>query len=202
MLDDYIDVATRIAKLKELFPNARLQPANPAEPFTIREIAGVTYIVYIAACYTGPDDVLPGIGCAWEKVPGRGMIAGSELMVAETSAWGRAIVAATMLATKNIASADEVNAAKERAKSIHEAYDPWSKPQQEIEATSPGVLMHDDNGEGRGYAPSPTDGVSVMTCRHGEMEYKGGGTNPKTGKKLPRWSCQSPDRQDQCPAVW
>jgi hypothetical protein len=123
------------------------------------------------------------------------MIAGSELMVAETSAWGRAIVAATMLATKNIASADEVNAAKERAKSIHEAYDPWSKPQQEVQA--PGVLATDDDGAGR-----EMTAPSVMTCRHGEMEYKGGGTNPKTGKKLPRWSCQSPDRNDQCQAVW
>ena len=195
MLDDYIDVATRIAKLKELFPNARLQPANPAEPFTIREIAGVTYIVYIAACYTGPDDVLPGIGCAWEKVPGRGMIAGSELMVAETSAWGRAIVAATMLATKNIASADEVNAARERSRALQEAYDPWSKPQQKVQA--PGVLDADDDGTGREMvAPN------IVTCKHGEMEFKGGGTNPQTGKKLPRWSCQSKDRNDQCKAVW
>ena len=42
------------------------------------------------------------------------MTAGSELMICETSAWGRAIVAAMKTATKRIASKQEVMAAKTR----------------------------------------------------------------------------------------
>ena len=75
-----------------------------------------TFVLYVAACYRTPDDERPGIGSAWEPVPGKTPYTkDSELMVAETSAWGRAIVAATGAETKNngkIASADEVNARK------------------------------------------------------------------------------------------
>ena len=46
---------------------------------------------------------------AWEPLPGlTPFTKGSELMVAETSAWGRAIVAALAADTQKVASADEV----------------------------------------------------------------------------------------------
>lgn len=38
------------------------------------------------------------------------------------------------------------------------------------------------------------------TCAHGEMRRKGGFS--PSGKKLPRFECPSPDRADQCKAVW
>jgi hypothetical protein len=65
-------------------------------------------VAYVAAAYRTPDDPRPGIGVAWELYPGTTPYTrDSELMNAETSAWGRAIVAVG-IPTKKIASADEV----------------------------------------------------------------------------------------------
>jgi hypothetical protein len=72
-------------------------------------IGGKDFVVYTAAAYRAPDDERPGIGTAWEPIPGKTPYTkDSEVMVAETSAWGRAIVAALAGETKRIASADEV----------------------------------------------------------------------------------------------
>jgi hypothetical protein len=111
--EGYIDVATRIRELREKHPDASLQPLDLNRPFQIVEMNGELGIIYVAACYRTPDDPRPGIGMAWEPVPGRTPYTkGSELMVAETSAWGRAIVAAMAADTRaGIASADEVAAA-------------------------------------------------------------------------------------------
>jgi hypothetical protein len=113
-MNDYVDVAERIAQLKEAYPEASLQPYNPNKPYDIVQVEGKTYVVYTAACYRDPHDVRPGVACAWEQIPGKGMTAGSELMICETSAWGRAIVAAMKSATKRVASKQEVMAAKAR----------------------------------------------------------------------------------------
>jgi hypothetical protein len=70
-----------------------------------------TFLVYIAAAYRHPDDPRPGIGMAWEPFPGRTPYTkDSELMVAETSAWGRAIKAALLDDRSKVASLDEVRA--------------------------------------------------------------------------------------------
>jgi hypothetical protein len=118
-LDDYIDVAQRIAEFRAKHPDGSLQPLNPEQPFEIREIAGAgkdgkevrgTFIVYVAAAYRSPDDQRPGVGCAYEVFPGRTpYTAGSELQNAETAAWGRAIVAVLAADTRaGIASQQEV----------------------------------------------------------------------------------------------
>lgn len=106
---DYKEVPERIADLKAVHPDARLRPVNPEKPFDIVTIGDKTFIVYAAACYRDADDQLPGIGVAWEPFPGRTPYTkDSELMNAETSAWGRAIVAALRSESKSIASAEEV----------------------------------------------------------------------------------------------
>lgn len=118
-LDDYIDVAQRIAEFRTKHPEGSLQPLNPEHPFEIRELAGTdkngkdvrgTFIIYTAAAYRSPDDPRPGVGCAYEVFPGRTpYTAGSELQNAETAAWGRAIVAALAADTKaGVASQQEV----------------------------------------------------------------------------------------------
>jgi hypothetical protein len=105
----YKQVPERIADLKATHPDARLRPTDPSKPYWLEEIDGATFIVYSAACYLTPDDPLPGIGMAWEPFPGRTPYTkDSELMNAETSAWGRAIVAALQSESKAIASAEEV----------------------------------------------------------------------------------------------
>jgi hypothetical protein len=69
-----------------------------------------TFIVYTAAAYRTPHDTRPGIGVAWEVFPGSTpYTAGSEVMNAETSAWGRAIVAVLASDSKRgVSSREEV----------------------------------------------------------------------------------------------
>jgi len=102
---DYVDVAERIRGFKELYPDGSLQ--NVGDP-KLMVVGERTFIVYCAAAYRTPDDQRPGIGWAWEPVPGpTPFTRDSELMNAETSAWGRAIVALGF-DTKKIASPEEV----------------------------------------------------------------------------------------------
>lgn len=105
----YVDVAERIRQLKEKHPEAVLRPANPMEPFKIMEIGGREFIVYTAACYRTPDDPMPAIAVAAEPSLGKtNFTRDSEVMNAETSAWGRAILAALACDSHKVASANEV----------------------------------------------------------------------------------------------
>jgi len=135
-MDDYVDVAERIRLVKELYPEATFRPANPLEPFKVVEIAGATYIAYTAALYRDPFDACPAIACAWEEVPGKTPYTkGSELMNAETSAWGRCAIALG-IPSKKIASVEEIKARQSTPppnvspikKTDQEIYDPWATP--------------------------------------------------------------------------
>lgn len=103
---DYIDVAARIVEFRTKHPNGSLQQAS----LEFKEVAGKWWVIYTAAAYRAPDDERPGIGTAWEPVPGKtNFTRDSELQNAETAAWGRAIVAALAADTKRgIASSEEV----------------------------------------------------------------------------------------------
>ena len=107
---DYIDVAARLVEFRAKHPDGSLQPADLSQPFRVVELGGQQYIVVVAAAYRTPDDPRPGVGMAYESFPGKtNFTRGSELQNAETSAWGRAIVAALAADTKRgIASAEEV----------------------------------------------------------------------------------------------
>jgi hypothetical protein len=110
-LKDYVDVAERISIFREKYPTGCLQPANLDEPLKVLTIDGKAYVLYTACAYRTPDDPRPGVGIAWELVPGAtSFTRGSEAMNAETAAWGRAIVAVLAADTKRgVASAQEVN---------------------------------------------------------------------------------------------
>jgi len=108
-MDSYVDVAERIRKFKEQYPTGCLRPYNPDIPFVVMEIGGREFIVYTAACYRTPDDPMPAVAVAAEPSIGKtSFTKDSEVMNAETSAWGRAIVACLAADTQKIASADEV----------------------------------------------------------------------------------------------
>lgn len=126
-LGDYVDVPTRIAEFRAKHPEGSLQPANLAEPYRIETIGDRTYIVVVMAAYRTPEDTRPGIGMAYEQWPGRTPYTrDSELQNAETSAWGRAIVAALAADTKKgIASAEEV-----RNRRADEAPAQWDPTEQ------------------------------------------------------------------------
>lgn len=108
--EQYIDVAERIVEFRDKYPEGSLQPADLAQPYRIEPIGDHLYIVVVAAAYRTPEDPRPGIGMAYEVFPGRTPYTKfSELQNAETSAWGRAIVAALAADTKRgIASAQEM----------------------------------------------------------------------------------------------
>jgi len=103
---DYIDVATRIVEFREKFPQGSLQQVK----YEFVVVNNKSWIVYTAAAYRAPDDERPGIGTAWEPIPGpTNFTRDSEVQNAETAAWGRAMVAALAVDTKKgIASSEEV----------------------------------------------------------------------------------------------
>jgi hypothetical protein len=113
-LGNYVDVPTRIRQLREKHPEAVLRPANPAEPFRIMTIGNREFIIYTAACYRTPDDPMPAIAVAAEPVIGQSAFTrNSEVMNAETSAWGRCIMAALAVDEPHIASRNEVQNRRE-----------------------------------------------------------------------------------------
>lgn len=114
---DYVDVAQRMRQLAELWPEATLQTVS----IEYRELAGQTLIIYTAACYRTPADERPGIAMASEPYPGKtNFTRDSEIMNAETSAWGRAILAACpSITSKKIASAEELE---------NRTGEPWAPP--------------------------------------------------------------------------
>lgn len=109
-LSGYVDVAERIVEFREKYPDGRLRPLDPRRPYWIETIDGRSFVVYVAAAYRTPEDPLPGIGVAWEPFPGPTQFTrDSELQNAETSAWGRALVAALVCDTRRgVATGDEV----------------------------------------------------------------------------------------------
>lgn len=108
--NDYIEVNERIVEFREKYPNGSLQPVDPTKPYEFFPADNPTMVIYAAAAYRTPDDPRPGIGVVSEPYPGKTPYTkGSELANAETSAWGRAMVAALAVdAKRGIASASEV----------------------------------------------------------------------------------------------
>jgi len=224
-MNDYVDVAERIAQLKEAYPEASLQPYNPNKPYEIVQVEGKSYVVYTAACYRDPHDVRPGVAVAWEQIPGKGMTAGSELMICETSAWGRAIVAAMKTATKRVASKQEVIAAQARQTW---AVTPTDKLDQDLLSRpvepkpekviygSPGsksalmerIMRHQFVEEPKpDLDPTPmsldqvvdavaSDVPAIQYCEHGQMSLK---TGIAKGRGTPFYGYVCPKG---CPAKW
>lgn len=106
-LDDYVDVAERINLFYEQHPAGSLTTEN----MELVETQAGQFLFVHARAWRAPDDPFPGDGYAWEPVPGKTPYTkDSELMNAQTAAWGRAIVATGILASKSIASRQEVQA--------------------------------------------------------------------------------------------
>jgi hypothetical protein len=138
-LEGYVDVSERLEMFFQSFPDGSLQPWEPPR---VVEIAGSSFIQYSAAAFRTPDDERPGIGTAWEPVPGlNNYTRNSELMNAETSAWGRAIIAIGAASTKRgVASRQEVQNREgwaQRPPSTTAATLSVDDPLQEVELPAP-----------------------------------------------------------------
>lgn len=104
-LDDYNDVPSRIAEFRELYPEGTLQQVD----LQFVDLGGQWYVCFTAAAFRSPTDERPGMGTAWELVPGKtSFTRDSEVQNAETSAWGRAIIAVGAADAKKVASREEV----------------------------------------------------------------------------------------------
>ena len=109
--EDYVEVSERIRQFIELYPSGSLQ-----SEWEYVQRDGEQWLVVKAYAYRTPDDARPGIGHAWEPIPGRTPYTrGSELMNGETSAWGRATSAIGIAVNRGIASANEIRSAQARA---------------------------------------------------------------------------------------
>lgn len=105
MIDEsYNTVPERIVEFRAKHPDSTLQTVILFKP---EEVGGW---VVEARAYRTPDDQRPGIGLAFEPVPGKtNFTRDSELQNCETSAWGRAIIAVGAAdAKKGIASAEDI----------------------------------------------------------------------------------------------
>ena len=176
---DYIDVAARIVEFRTKHPDGSLQPADLSSPYKVETIGDQTFVVVVAAAYRTADDPKPGIGMAYEVFPGRTPYTrGSELQNAETSAWGRAIVAALAADTKKgIASAEEVrNRQAERDDSgttpiERKATRTRTRDANDEYATNPVGTLTDTVNKvmqvGRGIGMTPRQIRSLWASRHG-----------------------------------
>lgn len=107
-LPNYKTVPERIAEFATKHPEGVLTQASLE---FVKDFGGADWIVYTANAYRTPDDPTPGQGTAWERVPGlTNFTRNSEMQNAETSAWGRAIVATLAADTRvaDIASSNEM----------------------------------------------------------------------------------------------
>lgn len=119
-LDDYVTVAERIEQFRAKYPDGSLQAEwhMLLVPTAVKGEDGTwqtldrPIIVAKGYAYRTPDDPRPGIGHAQEPIPGKTPYTkDSEIQNAETSAWGRAIVAVLAADTrKGVASRDEIAA--------------------------------------------------------------------------------------------
>jgi hypothetical protein len=119
-LGNYNTVPERMTEFFEKYPDGSLQGSYEFKhiPMYLKDeetkrpypAGEKTIIVYTAKAYRNAEDPLPGIGTASEPFPGlTPYTKDSEMMNAETSAWGRAILAVGAADTrKGVASREEV----------------------------------------------------------------------------------------------
>ncbi len=102
---DYIDVATRLTEMREKYPDLTMSQVS----MQFVSVGQKDYVVYTAAAYRNAEDTRPGIGTAWEPIPGpTSFTKDSEVQNAETAAWGRALVAIGANTRNGIATTEEV----------------------------------------------------------------------------------------------
>jgi hypothetical protein len=161
-MSDYIEVKDRIVAFHKAYPEGSLQ--SEYEVITLGEKA---WIVVKAYAYRSPDDLRPGIGHAWESYPGSTPFTRtSELMVGETSAWGRALAALGIAVNKSIASRNEIKAAESRKTERSSEPTPGDDPfYTNAPATSPLSPHHDTrkrvNGKQLGLLKGKLRGAGV-----------------------------------------
>ena len=125
-MDGYIQVADRIKLFYARYPEGSLQMGTP----TFVDIGDKKWAMGRAYAYRTPTDERPGVGTAWEIVPGTtNFTRGSEIQNLETSCWGRCIGSLGIGIDGSIATLDEIQHATERKQVMRtteaDPDDPW-----------------------------------------------------------------------------
>lgn len=179
-LDDYIDVAERIAQAMAKWPDASFQNIGTK----LVTVGTASFVEVSVALYRDPADIRPAIATAWEPLPGATPYTrNSEMMNAETSAMGRAVIAAG-IPSKKVASREEVRNRQEGHSPTAPVSDPWNATAPQWGTTAGIMAQHPD-------APS---------CTHGVMKEKRG-ISPTTKQPYFGFVCTAP-REEQCTAIW
>ena len=153
-MGNYVQVVDRIKLFYARYPEGSLQMGTP----TFIDIGDQKWVMGRAYAYRTPDDQRPGVGTAWEIVPGTtNFTRGSEIQNLETSCWGRAIGSLGLGIEASIATLDEVEQAKERQKVMRTTEaaqeDPWVTTGEQLSplSLSPEVVSptKDSYGTGR-----------------------------------------------------
>ncbi|CAB4153000.1 hypothetical protein UFOVP613_44 [uncultured Caudovirales phage] len=172
-LDGYVDVAERIGAFKAKYPEGSLQ----AEIVELTE----KRVIIRAFAFRSPEDTKPGVGTASESIPGAtSYTRGSEIMVCETSAWGRAIAALGFEVKRGIATREEIQGAADRAASAD----------AQVLAAAKAVFS-----EPAPSAPAPSSDapVDAGSCPvHGLAWVRKQGTAKASGKPYDFYSCPAP----------
>ena len=126
-MDGYVQVVDRIKLFYARYPEGSLQMGTP----TFIDIGDKKWAMGRAYAYRTPDDPRPGVGTAWEIVPGTtNFTRGSEIQNLETSAWGRAIGSLGLGIDGSIATLDEIQHATERKQVMRTTETPPDDPWQ------------------------------------------------------------------------
>jgi len=111
--ENYQSVAERIRLFREKYPEGSLTALDPSKPFEIVQVDGQAFVSVAAVARRTPDDLAGGMGLAWCPIPGHDEYTrNSEIQNAQTSAWGRAIIAVLAADASKIASREEVRSAE------------------------------------------------------------------------------------------
>lgn len=139
-LKDYVTVAERLRLFMKRYPDGSMQ----LDPIEFREIEGKTWVIGRAYAYRTPEDPRPGIGTAWEVIPGMTPFTKwSEVQNVETSAWGRALAAIGIGIDKGVATWDEINRTKiERSTKSDESFYVNHEPHPGDNLTGPAGRHH------------------------------------------------------------
>lgn len=112
-LDNYVEVKDRVLEFVEKYPEGSLQST-----YEFRTLNGTDVVVVTAHAFRSPTDPIPATGLAYEQIPGStNFTRGSELEVAQTSAWGRALGALGIGIAGAIATTEDVRVSESKGKS-------------------------------------------------------------------------------------
>jgi hypothetical protein len=186
-LSNYVEVADRLREFYEKHPGGRVITS-------IVELTEKRVVVKAEVYRETAHEVPSGAGHSALGIPGvTPYTKGAELENAETSAIGRALVAAG-LASKKIASADEVRA--KRVEPQVAAVEIGAPPEFTPPATPAAPVISEDDAilfaaKAMGFAEADKDRGAGICPKHGRpWKFKTGETN---GKAWAFWSCGARD---------